>query len=146
METKTCRTCKRDLPNTHEYFAQRRINKQGVQILQGICKSCHKVYKDTHYKDHKQKYIDQAHNYRDKVREWFTELKKTLKCEKCGEDRYWVLDFHHFMKDKESCVSTLINDCSKKKILAEIKKCRVLCANCHRDIHHFSIMKMRMKH
>ena len=73
----------------------------------------------------------------DCLREWFIEFKKELKCEICGEGRYWVLDFHHIDPTKKDIeVSILIRKGSKKKALEEIQKCKVLCANCHRDLHY----------
>ena len=63
--------------------------------------------------------------------------KKTLCCEICGENRYWVLDFHHKNpKEKDLEVALVVRQCSKQKLLDEIKKCMVVCSNCHRDIHH----------
>jgi len=65
----------------------------------------------------------------------FLEYKRNLCCENCGNNDYRVLEFHH-LGDKETNVSRLV---SKKyawsKVEAEIKKCSVLCANCHRIEH-----------
>ena len=70
-------------------------------------------------------------------RDWFQDLKKTFKCEKCGIQDHRVLDFHHTdpaKKDME--VSNMVRwRWSKKKILAEIAKCICVCANCHRIEH-----------
>jgi len=66
-----------------------------------------------------------------------TEYKKTLKCERCGEGRWYCLDFHH--RDpttKEFTVGESVRR-SWKVIKAEIAKCEVLCANCHRAEHHW---------
>lgn len=129
METKICSKCKEDLPV--EQFS----TKKGK--LQSYCKSCHKEYRQQHYIDNKQKYIDKAAQYRKEFYKWFEELKKTLKCQSCGEDRYWVLDFHHIdSQTKDNEVSNLVNTCSKTKVLEEIDKCKVLCSNCHRDLHY----------
>lgn len=59
-------------------------------------------------------------------------------CAVCGEKRYWVLDFHH--RDgatKENEISYMLRkNMSWDKILQELNKCDVLCANCHRDYHY----------
>jgi hypothetical protein len=70
-------------------------------------------------------------------RKWLEDLKDTLICTKCGEDRNWVLDFHHIdSTQKENTISKLIKSSNKVTVLKEIEKCIVLCANCHRDLHY----------
>lgn len=135
VELKTCRMCKLNLPKDDEHFAARydRSKKQ----YQSNCRECQKDYRKTHYLNNRQKYIDKAKNYKDTFIQWFIGYKKNLSCQSCGENRYWVLDFHH--KDpngKDAEVSTLLKSCNKQKILDEISKCVVLCSNCHRDLHH----------
>jgi len=63
-------------------------------------------------------------------------------CSVCGYNTNMVaLDFHHVDGSyKEITIGTFTagNTCSlqnKIKVLKEIKKCIVLCANCHRIIH-----------
>ena len=71
------------------------------------------------------------------IKEWFYDYKKILSCEKCGEDRHYVLEFHHTKGDKEKEISKMVHTAySKKTILNELKKCSVLCANCHKALHH----------
>lgn len=54
-------------------------------------------------------------------------------CLDCGERDPIVLEFDHVRGKKESNVATLIhNTASIKRIQAEIAKCEVVCANCHR--------------
>lgn len=69
---------------------------------------------------------------------WYNELKLTLKCSRCTENHPACLEFHHLNSDeKEVDISNMVNNCySKSKILAEISKCQVLCANCHRKEHY----------
>lgn len=73
-----------------------------------------------------------------KLKEWWKEYRTSLKCERCGENRFWVLEFHHQNpSEKEHNISDLTNKgYSIKTILKEVNKCIVLCANCHRD-HHY---------
>lgn len=70
-------------------------------------------------------------------RDWYQDLKKSLKCSRCGIDDFRVLDFHHRdPNEKEVEVANMVRmRLSKKKILAEIEKCECLCANCHRIVH-----------
>lgn len=135
MKKKSCGKCQEELPATTEFFATKTRN--GKIELQWICRSCQKEYRKSHYEANKNKYIQKASDYRNKIVDWFKEYKKGLKCEKCGEDRPWVLDFHHVNPlEKDIEVIHLIRASSKKRALKEIDKCMVLCANCHRD-HHY---------
>ena len=59
-------------------------------------------------------------------------LKAQLLCEICGEKESACLAFHHIdPEEKEGNVSQL----QGKRLLDEIKKCRVLCLNCHTKVH-----------
>lgn len=71
------------------------------------------------------------------LRRWWSELKGTLACEVCGECAPECLHFHHDdPDDKDFDVATAMSHgTAKEKILAEIAKCRVLCANCHLKHH-----------
>lgn len=61
---------------------------------------------------------------------------KAKGCSRCNEDHPATLDFHHTgSNDKEGIISNLVH--GPWKVLAkELKKCEVLCANCHRKMHH----------
>ncbi len=52
-------------------------------------------------------------------------------CELCGEGDPVVLDFDH-LRDKVREVTVIASFGGWADLLAEIEKCRVLCANCHR--------------
>ena len=59
-------------------------------------------------------------------------------CCKCGyKEAACALDFHHKEpSEKSKSVSRMIDDnYSLDKIFQEIKKCKILCANCHRIEH-----------
>jgi len=58
------------------------------------------------------------------------------KCENCGYDRcISALEFHHEGDKKEDNLNTIIKNASKEKVLKEVEKCILLCANCHRELH-----------
>ena len=60
-------------------------------------------------------------------------------CAVCGEADPDVLDFHHRDRSsKKFCISA-VKDIPRHEdvamVMAEIAKCEVLCANCHRKVH-----------
>jgi hypothetical protein len=65
-------------------------------------------------------------------------------CSKCGYNKcFAALDFHHRSNDRinkhftiSQMMSKTFSEVNKQKVLEEIKKCDVLCANCHRELHH----------
>jgi hypothetical protein len=68
---------------------------------------------------------------------WFFDYKKNLKCEMCGENHPATIDFHHKNgEEKDNGVSYFVyNGYSVKRVIEEIEKCQILCANCHRKVH-----------
>ena len=71
------------------------------------------------------------------IRQWFEEHKLTLACQGCGENHPATLDFHHRNpSEKEVSITDAVhNGWSIEHLQREIKKCDVLCANCHRRLH-----------
>ncbi len=59
------------------------------------------------------------------------EYVRTHPCVDCGEADPLVLDFDH-LRDKEFTIARAFGDVSLDNLLAEIAKCEVRCANCHR--------------
>ena len=74
---------------------------------------------------------------RSELRAWLDDLRAGLACESCGETATACLQFHHVdVSQKDIEVAKVIaNGWSKARILREIAKCRVLCANCHLKLH-----------
>jgi len=78
-------------------------------------------------------------NRRAKHRAWVYEYKRNSDgCRRCGETDPACLDFHHRDDtEKEMTISKMItHGFSKAKLRAEMEKCDILCANCHRKEHH----------
>ena len=101
------------------------------------CKVCRKEIKRQSYLKNKSSIMEKQKQKRRVVQDWVSQFKK--KCELCSENHPACLDFHHD-GDKEFGIANLtnrniLNEETKKKILKEIKKCRVLCSNCHRKLH-----------
>lgn len=58
-------------------------------------------------------------------------------CEACGYDRCLdALEFHHQDPDQKDLGIGTSQRLPWPKVKAELDKCRLLCANCHREEHH----------
>jgi len=101
----------------------------------GWCKSCTREY----YRDLRQQnphmYADVQRKQRAKKRDFVRSFKK--ECAECGENHPAVLDLHHTDPSvKEFNLSwAAANNRATDRLAAEIAKCVVLCANCHRKLH-----------
>lgn len=76
-----------------------------------------------------------------KHRDAWREFKSSLSCVACGVSHADLLDFHHlpqYRKDPEKIsVNKLVGNYRFARAYEEVKKCVVLCANCHRLGHQF---------
>ena len=94
-------------------------------------------YDKDYYESNKDRIRKSNKAYKLKIRKWFREYKKTLECIQCGESHWACLEFHHTHRNKDNAVSNMAAaGYSKNKIMKEINKCIVLCANCHRKVHY----------
>ena len=128
-EYKICSKCGEAFPNTKEYFfGSGKHTVSGKEITRGECKEC------------KQSYQTKAR--KDKSAQW-KEFKLQYSCLYCGfpseeikkEGDYWVqaLDFNHRDPSmKEGNLASLFVNSGEEKLMEEVAKCDVLCANCHR--------------
>lgn len=100
-------------------------------------RTTHRVnYLKQYYIDNKEKELKRGKEHRLRNKLWLDEIKSQLPCIKCGEADIRCLDFHHRdPNEKDLAVGSMIKY-SRKKILEEISKCDVLCANCHRKEHY----------
>ena len=59
------------------------------------------------------------------------------KCSKCGYSKCKeALEFHHKIPSQKEFSIALKGHCrSWERVRAEIEKCDLLCANCHRELH-----------
>ncbi|MBR3246847.1 MAG: hypothetical protein IKG03_00430 [Clostridiales bacterium] len=59
-------------------------------------------------------------------------------CEKCGESRLYLIQFHHIdPATKSFCIGAQATAKKEELLTAEVKKCVCLCSNCHDEFHYF---------
>ena len=86
--------------------------------MKTTCRNCHGKHMEAERVDRRQQAIDY----------------KGGKCQKCGYDNYrGALEFHHM--DPSQKDPTGLKAFSLKRLFAEVDKCMLLCANCHRETH-----------
>lgn len=85
--------------------------------------------------DHKQSHNERVSRCQRKRRKLLQQIKLERGCDVCGYNKCAsALQFHHHdLNIKEFQISDVGHDYNR--VLAEIAKCRVLCANCHFELH-----------
>lgn len=105
--------------------------------LSSWCKECVSKKSKQNYLENFEKFKSRRTKDRKIRRDWFREIKSKYNCIKCGEYDIACLDFHHI--DPKTKLFQLGGSSksmfTEEQILNEIKKCEVLCANCHRKLH-----------
>jgi hypothetical protein len=90
------------------------------------------------YERNRDKALARAKQQKKDLRDWMNQLKTGVACLDCGLD--WppfVMEYHHRDPDtKTKKVSWLLYNASRQRILDEVAKCDLLCANCHRIREH----------
>lgn len=133
MDSKICGRCKIDKPLSN--FDRNKAKKDG---LQAVCKECRRIHNHNYYKNSPEQQANrQATNLANRSRnaKHVAEYLLSHPCVDCGEGDLIVLDFDHVRGVKENNISALISfPVSIEKIDAEIAKCEVRCANCHRRV------------
>jgi len=98
------------------------------------CQACYwQRFKGTHAKNNPYR-----RKYKDKNREYVHRYKQICGCQKCGEKKYWILDLHHTDPSKKDFDFFTGVSRNRKVLKDEMRKCIVLCKNCHYDFHHLN--------
>src|SRR5215831_6626669 len=97
-------------------------------------------YQRSWHQRHKAKRLARIYERKAATYEYVQEIKSQLYCADCGQRHPATLQFHHLNSaDKMFNVAAAVrNGISLDTIKKEIKKCIVLCANCH-AIRHYNM-------
>lgn len=130
---KMCSICKTEKELNE--FAKNSTRKDG---LQDRCRACHSLYVKEHYKKNTSYYRDKAKIRNKKVRvsnlDKLFDYLSTHPCMDCGETDIIVLEFDHIFDNKSYNIAEMTGNKRWDEIEAEIEKCEVRCANCHRRV------------
>lgn len=125
---KVCYKCKIEKDLTEFHNSKR--NPDGKEYR---CKSCRsessKVYGATEVAKAKKK--ANREKFKQRNRDYIKALLQKSKCTDCPEENWVVLEFDH-LGDKLFDVSRIMNDNRLNTMIEEIKKCEIVCANCHK--------------
>jgi hypothetical protein len=128
METKKC-------PNCNENKSLTEFYKNA-----GKCKECQHSYNAIHNNKNKDKYkvYQRKANKKsyDRGQEFINRHRALCGCKKCGEKRYWVIDYHHLDPDTKDHPIPYYKNGILDTLKKEIRKCIPLCRNCHTDFHY----------
>lgn len=81
----------------------------------------------------RQKATQRSQKRRTEIRKMVAKIKENSGCVDCKQNfPYFVLDFDHVRGTKVDGIARMIMWNSIEDIHAEIEKCDIVCANCHR--------------
>lgn len=134
---KQCTKCSKLKPKTEFYVKDKKSGRLHAQ-----CKTCYKEHRKSTYKEHYEKYrneyLERGKIRRAKLRaEFRSNMLKFLDgkaCIKCGENDIRVLELDHIdATQKDFSISHAVRIGKNWiQVQEEIKKCQILCANCHK--------------
>lgn len=128
---KLCFECETEKPFTDFY-----ANKSCRDGFFKTCKSCLSILRKAKYASDPNLKVKRQKNYtamrrRNRLIVWDYLLEHP--CVDCGQDDPMVLEFDHIDRTTKSYeISEATRGKSVKNLLAEMAKCEVRCANCHR--------------
>jgi hypothetical protein len=125
-----CNRCGQEKPLTDFAWHRRDKGKR-----QHHCRTCQAAYRRAHYLRNRERYIARVQRRKQELRiertQFLIDYFAEHPCTDCGEADPVVLEFDH-LRDKDFDVASKLLHYPWARILAEIEKCEVVCANCHR--------------
>jgi hypothetical protein len=71
--------------------------------------------------------------YRENVRDYVRIQKESSPCMDCGISYpYYIMEYDHTENNKLKTVSWLASAGTMNQVIEEIKKCDLICSNCHK--------------
>lgn len=128
---KRCPRCGEEKP-PEEFRA-----RKGRRTVQSWCRPCKTAYDREWYRRNRDKHraaINELRFERADINRRLLRDTKAAPCADCGV-RYppYVMDFDHAEGEKMATVGRIVRNWPTERLVEEIAKCAVVCANCHRE-------------
>ena len=121
--TKICNCCKQ-FKSINEFYSNGFFN--GKPKIKGTCIKCENSNRNLIFYN--------------KIKKILKYQNREYKCELCGYDKnHAALVFHHYTGIKNFEISKS-KTTSEEKLSKEIELCKLLCQNCHHEIHNPTLM------
>jgi hypothetical protein len=135
METRRCAICGESKP-LDQFNAK--VKHADRTIYDAYCRPCRSEYRRQHYQANKKQYYQRVRERERRIKA-IVEAAKARPCVDCGiQYAPWKMDFDHVSGKKVERVSQLAHQKGSIRLIrAEIAKCELVCAHCHRDRTHF---------
>jgi len=105
----------------------------GIKLWRAQCKDCKRLEDKKWSKDHADWHRDKNGRLRKRNRSYIYQYLFKHPCIDCGESDPITLEFDHVRGDKVASVKDMMKkSVSIATLQAEIDKCEVRCANCHK--------------
>lgn len=124
---KKCSRCKRELSLKEYSFRNKATGRRN-----SCCRQCQAKLFRSHYKRNRATYVQRSADRKRLLLERIRVLKQGPCTDCAGRFHPVAMDFDHTGSDKTAGVAHLVGLGSWSAIEREIKKCELVCANCHR--------------
>ena len=98
------------------------------------CRDCRNEYDRRYYKERGRAVrLARRRVWQDKARLWMADIKSGVPCVDCGQTfPVYVMHWDHLPEfQKVADVSVMVSSRTREAVLEELKKCELVCANCH---------------
>jgi hypothetical protein len=127
---KRCARCGEEKP-----VSEFGVKNKKTGLLASYCRACVRANSRAHYAANRPSYIARARRNKRQQRanrlDYIIRYFESHPCVDCGETDPMVLEFDH-LRDKSFNIGHDFPWRPWGEVLAEIEKCEVRCANCHR--------------
>lgn len=130
---KHCRKCNTDKPRSE--FNKNSRKTDGLQVQ---CRDCQKAQNNEGYvsnPNRRRSIKDRNAETREYNRSLMRRYKAFFGCLVCGEKEPVALDLHHTDPSGKDANPSSLLTYSTNTLKEEIRKCVILCSNCHRKVH-----------